>query len=105
MKNDNEDLLEIYDNSDKPDYDFFAESKGNVEGRIYFVMLMVMLVCIGIKFFQSLPGNGPNEDTIIFRQVQLLKIVQESNEEQEVQAAIQEYDSLSLILQEMEATQ
>jgi hypothetical protein len=105
MKNDNQDLLEIYDNNDKPEYDFFAESKDNAAGRVYFFMLIVMLICIGIKFFQSLPSNGPNEDAIIFRQVQLLNIVQKSKEEQEIKAAIQEYDSLSVLLQEIETTQ
>jgi hypothetical protein len=102
IDDDGDDLLEIYDDNKAPEFDYFAEQKEKTGNFVYFLIMMGFLVCIAIKFFQSLPGNGPDEDAIVIRQVQLLKIIQDSKNEQLVQSAAQEYDSLANVLQEIE---
>ena len=104
MRNDiDEDLLELYDNDDKPAYDYFAASKESAANRVYFYMLLVFMVCIAIKFFQSLSDDSLAEDVIIGRQVELLNVVKNSNDQQEVRAAVQEYDSLEQVLQALDS--
>ncbi len=102
IDNDNDDLLEIYDDNKGPEFDFFEQKKENNENFVYFLIMMGFLLCLAIKFFQSLPDNGPDEDAIVVRQVELLRIIQVSKDEQLVQSAVQEYDSLATVLQQIE---
>lgn len=102
MQNDNDDLLETYDDNDGSEYDYFQESKENASNLAYGFLMLGFLVLIGIKFFQSLSDTGSDENTIVIRQVQLLKVIKNSQDEQERNAAIIEYDSLARVLELLE---
>lgn len=97
----NDDLLESYDDKES-DYDFFQESKESTSNIAYGFLMIGFFVVLGIKFFQSLTDTTPDANAIVIRQVQLLKVVEQANSEQEVQAAVAEYDSLANVLSRME---
>lgn len=97
----NDDLLESY-NDNESDYDFFQESKESTSNIAYGFLMIGFFVVIGIKFFLSLTDTTPDENAIVIRQVQLLKAVEQADSEQEVQAAVAEYDSLANVLSRME---
>lgn len=99
MQDDNDDLLEPYDNDEISDDDYFQESKENVSNLAYAFMMIAFLVVIGIKFFQSLSDTTTDENAMVIRQVQLLKLIETSTNEQEVAHAIAEYDSLANVLE------
>lgn len=101
MTEDEDDLLEIYDDRNKPEDNYFANSKKETSDFVYFLILIGFLICIAIKFIQSLNTNTQNKDAVIIRQVQLLKIIRDSNNENEVFPALQEYDSLEQVLESL----
>lgn len=100
MKDD--DLLELFDDEQESEYNFFEEAKEERNDFFYSIITIGFLVVLAIRFFQTLPGDGPNEDAIILRQAQLLRVVQTTQDSITVQAAIQEYDSLEQVLQNIQ---
>jgi hypothetical protein len=103
MAPNNDDLLESYNDDDSDqEYDFFQESKENTSNIAYSFVMFGFLIMFGIKFAMSLTDTSPDMNAIVIRQVQLLKIVENSNEEQEVQAAVAEYDSLARVIENLE---
>lgn len=101
MTPNNNDLLESYDDNDS-DYDFFQESKENTSNRAYGFIMLAFLIILGIKFVMSLTDTSADVNAIVIRQVQLLRVVEEANSEQEVQAAVAEYDSLARVRSALE---
>ena len=101
MTPNNDDLLESYDDNDS-DYDFFQESKKNTSNIAYGFMMLAFLIILGVKFVMSLTDTSSDVNAIVIRQVQLLKVVEQANSEQEVQAAIVEYDSLARVRSTLE---
>ncbi|MBL4649326.1 MAG: hypothetical protein JKY03_06300 [Aureispira sp.] len=102
MTPNNDDLLESYDDENNSDYDFFQESKESTNNTAYGFLLLGFLILFGIKFVLSLTDTSPDINAIVIRQVQLLKIVEQTNSEQEIQAAVAEYDSLVRVLNTLE---
>lgn len=98
MKEEDDDLLEIYNDNNASEYNYFDEARDNRSDIAYGLLGIAFLVVIGIKFFMSLPGDGPNEDAINIRRVHLLNVVKNSNDDAEKRAAIIEYDSLQRVL-------
>ena len=101
MAIDNDDLLESYEENES-EFDFFQESKEDTSNIAYGFLMLGFLIVIGIKFVMSLTDTSPDVNAIVLRQVQLLKIVEEANSEQEAQAAVAEYDSLANVLNTLE---
>lgn len=101
MTPNNDDLLESYDENDS-DYDFFQESKENTSNIAYSFIMLAFLSILGVKFVMSLTDTSADVNAIVIRQVQLLKVVEQANSEQEVQAAIVEYDSLARVRSTLE---
>jgi len=100
---DNDDLLELFDDDQEAEFDYFETQKEERNDVFYSIITIGFLVVLGIRFFQTLPGDGPNEDAIIMRQAQLLRVVQTTQDSTTVQAAIQEYDSLEQVLQSIQS--
>jgi hypothetical protein len=101
MAPNNDDLLESYDDNNA-DYDYFQESKESTSNRAYGFVMIGFLILFGIKFVMSLTDTSPDISTIVIRQVQLLKIVEQADSEQEARAAVAEYDSLARVLETLE---
>ena len=102
MKDNDDDLLEIYNEQPDDSFNYFHDRQESTSNTFYFFIMIGFLVCFGIKFFQSLMDDGPDENAIVLRQVQLLKTVQSSQDQAEIDQAIQEYDSLAQILERLE---
>lgn len=102
MHNNNDDLLEPYEDNSS-EYDFFEESKENTSNIAYSFVMIGFLVLFGIKFIMSLSDTGPDTNAIVIRQVKLLDIIKNAQNEEEAQAAVIEYDSLSRVLDVLEA--
>jgi hypothetical protein len=103
MTPNNDDLLESYDDNDSDsDYDFFQESKESTNNTAYGFLMLGFLILFGIKFVMSLTDTSPDINAIVIRQVQLLKVVEQSDSEQEIQVAVAEYDSLVRVLNTLE---
>jgi hypothetical protein len=96
-----DDLLESY-NDKEAEYDFFQESKESTNNLAYGFLMLAFLLILGIKFVMSLTDTTPDVNAIVIRQVQLLKVVEQANSEQEIQAAVAEYDSLANLLNTLE---
>lgn len=102
MHNNDDDLLEPYEEHSS-DYDFFEESKENTSNIAYSFVMIGFLVLLGIKFIMSLSDTGPDRNAIVIRQVKLLDVIKNAQNEEEAQTAIIEYDSLSRVLDVLEA--
>lgn len=102
MKNNDDDLLEIYDEQPDGSFDYFHERRESTSDMFSFLVIIGFMVCLGIKFFQSFTDDSPDENAIILQQVKLLKTIQNSQDQAEINQAALEYDSLAQILEQLE---
>lgn len=103
MSDNNNDLLDIEEHNQRPEQHYFQASREETSNLVYGWMMLGFLILLGIKFVQSLTDTSTSENAIIARQVQLLEVIQNSKNEQEVEQAVQEYDSLGKVLENLEA--
>lgn len=82
---------------------FFKMSIRRSYGFLSIFIIIGFMVVIGINFIRSLSNQYSHQDVIINRQVKLLNRLKNETEERHIQAILTEYDSLSTLLDELEA--
>lgn len=66
------------------------------------LIILGFMAAIAIIFYKNINNNSINKDAMLLRQVELLNILKTSQSQQEMEYAVQEYDSLARVIQTME---
>lgn len=98
----NNNLIELEDGYSKTES--ISTKKRNALSLNIVSLLLVagFAVMIAMTFYKSISDASINRDAILLRQVELLNILKTSQNEQEMEYAVQEYDSLARVIQEID---
>lgn len=69
------------------------------DGLASLLIIVGFIIVIGINFFKSLSNSSLQRDAVLGRQVELLNQLKSTDDAPQVQRLISEYDSLSVILE------
>lgn len=90
--------------SSKPSFIHSSRTSiSRLDGFLSLFIIIGFMIVIGINFIRSLSNQYSHRDAIINRQVKLLNRLKNETEERYIQAILTEYDSLSTLLDELEA--
>ncbi|MGH1336205.1 MAG: hypothetical protein ACRBFS_08760 [Aureispira sp.] len=101
MNNDN-DLLELNDGNHDAADTINTKKEALSINLLGVIIVLGFLVVIGMIFLKNASNNHISRDVILLRQVELLNILKTSRNQQEMQYVVNEYDSLALILEQID---
>ncbi len=98
--NNDDDLLEVYD--EKETTARTTEKSPSPINWIGAFLVLGFLLVIGMIFFKKPSNRFLDRDVVLMRQVELLNVLKTSNDKQEIQQVVNEYDSLALVLDKID---
>lgn len=95
----NNNLVELEDGYSKTENS--SIKKGNAFSLNIASLLLIVgfVVMIAMTFYKNISDTSINRDAILLRQVELLNILKTSQNDQEMEYVVQEYDSLARVIQ------
>lgn len=100
---DDDDLLELHDEQfENKQETYWQDVRENNNDWAYMGLAFIILICIGIKFYQSINSTEDQQMQILLRQSELLNVIKGTQNPDVQRAAISEYDSLSQIMERLE---